>query len=73
MKTKLNLGFAPSQNFNKVNIELLDYEIEYESDIGFQKEVRRLYKLLRREAQHQFEEWEKEVEFNKQLKAQKRG
>lgn len=71
--TKVNLGFAPSKNYNKVNIELLDHEIDFEDDISFMKETRRLFKLIRDEARHQFDKWEQEEKFEQETKAQKSG
>lgn len=72
MKTKVNIGLTPSKNYQKVNIELLEHEIEYESDLDFQKELRRLFKLIRAEALHQLESWDSDWEFSQKVKQQKK-
>jgi len=72
MKTKVNLSFNPSLNYNKVSIELLDHEIEYEDDMGLKKELRFLFQVLRDECMRQFEEWQKDLEIKRKLEEQRR-
>ena len=59
MKRKINIGFAPSVNFSKVTLDLVDHEIEFETEAQFEAEVARLYGRLSLMCKNQFELWGK--------------
>lgn len=52
--SKVNIGLALSRNYDKVSIEILDEPIEHKDDEEFSAEVKRIFKRLREEVEHQF-------------------
>jgi len=44
---KVNVGLALTRNFNKVTLEVIDEPIEFEDEIEFEREVKRLFNQLR--------------------------
>ena len=49
--TKINLGIALSQNFQKVTMEISDEPITYSSESELRAKIRQTYKILREEVQ----------------------
>ena len=55
MKRKVNLGVCPSRNFNKANVEILEEEIEFETEEEFQRKCFDIMGRLRTIADSQLE------------------
>jgi len=55
MKSKLNIGLALSKDYQKVTCELIEEEIEYESDAELKAKVRQKFKIMKDEINLQFE------------------
>lgn len=53
--SKCNIGLAPSRNYDKVTLEILEEPIEYETDEELKAKIRRIFTLLRAEVNLQFE------------------
>ncbi len=46
MERKLNIGIAPSRNFDKVTIEILDEKITFEHEDEFKAKVSSIFDIL---------------------------
>ena len=55
MKSKLNIGLALSKDYQKVTCELIEEEIEYESDAELKAKVRQKFAIMKDEINLQFE------------------
>ena len=55
MKTsKINIGIALSQNYNKITLELIEEIIEYENEEQLREKIRTKLKMLREEIEKDF-------------------
>jgi len=59
MIRKVNIGLAPSRNFDKVTLEILEEPIEFDTEEEFKAKVRRLFAILRDEVDLEFSHMKK--------------
>ena len=59
MMSKFNIGLAPSRNFDKVTLEMMEEPIEYDSDEELKAKIRQKFKLLRDEVDLEFSKMQK--------------
>jgi hypothetical protein len=52
--SKFNIGLAPSRNFDKVTLEMIEEPIEYDSDEELKAKIRQKFTLLRNEVELEF-------------------
>ena len=52
--SKFNIGLAPSRNFDKVTLEMLEETIEYDSEAELKAKIRQKFQLLREEVELEF-------------------
>ncbi len=55
MNKKVNVGLSISKNFNKVTIDFLEENIEYESEEELRAKLRKRFKIIREEINLEFE------------------
>ena len=53
-KSKFNIGVSPSRNFDKITLELIEEEIEYENDEELKAKIRQKFSLLNAEVELEF-------------------
>jgi len=51
---KVNIGLAPSRNYDKITLEVLEEPIEFENEEEFKAKVRKVFAILRKEVEIQF-------------------
>ncbi len=59
MISKFNIGLAPSRNFDKVTLEMVEESIEYESDEELKAKIRQKFALLNAEVELEFSKMQK--------------
>jgi len=52
--SKFNIGLAPSRNFDKVTLEMIEELIEYDSEEELKAKIRQKFSLLRDEVELEF-------------------
>jgi len=56
MKTKnINIGVALSKNYNKFTLDLVDEQVEYETEEELKQEIEKRFDFLKIEVEKQFE------------------
>ena len=56
---KIDIGLHLSRNYDKIVLELKDEPVEYESEEEFSAKVRRLFSILKKEVDLEFEKIQK--------------
>lgn len=51
---KVNIGLAPSRNYDKITLEVLEEPIEFTNEEEFKAKVRKIFSILREEVEIQF-------------------
>lgn len=59
MISKFNIGLAPSRNFDKVTLEMVEEPIEYDSEEELKAKIRQKFQLLRTEVDLEFSKMSK--------------
>ena len=62
MKSKLNIGMALARNFDKVTLEMVDEQIEYENDEELIQGIRKRFTIIKLEVDKQFMDIKKQKE-----------
>ena len=57
--SKLNIGLAPSRNFDKVTLEMVEEPIEYDTDEELKAKIRQKFALLNAEVELEFSKMQK--------------
>lgn len=57
--SKFNIGLAPSRNFDKVTLEMMEESIEYDSEAELRAKIRQKFQLLREEVELEFSKMQK--------------
>lgn len=59
MESKFNIGLAPSRNFDKVTLEMVEEKIEYGSEEEMRAKIRKIFGILREEVELEFSKIQK--------------